>query len=206
MRRRAPARRLEVVAVVDHRFNRVKRRKMMRKRKAHSDLRGELRAVVAGAKQPDRRQRRIVRHRHHVVVRMAGRKIAGLPQRQLMQPLEEIVAPSDVEPAAQRMGGGAVGARGAAEAKIDPAGKQCLQHLEALGDHQRRVVRQHHPAGADADVLRHRRDLPDHQVWRGACHRREIMVLGEPVTDIAERIDMPRQVDAVAQRRGGLGA
>ena len=54
--------------------------------------------------------------------------------------------------------------------------------------------------------LRHRRDLPDHQVGRGARHRGEIVVLGKPVADIAEAIDMARQIDAVAQRGGGSGA
>ncbi len=128
---------------------------MMRKRKTHPDLRGELGRIVAGAEQPDRRQRRIVRHRHHIVVRVAGREIAGLPQGQLMQPLQKIVALAAIEPAAQRVGRGAVGAGRAAKAEIDAAGKQRLQHLEALGDDQRRVVGQHHPAGADADVLGH---------------------------------------------------
>ena len=123
-----------------------------------------------------------------------------------MQPLEEIVALAAVEPAAQRVGGGAVGAGRAAEAEIDAAGKQRLQHLEALGHHQRRMVGQHHAAGADADVLRHRRDLPDHQVGRGARDRGEVVMLGEPVADIAKPIGMARQIDAVAQRRGGLGA
>ena len=65
---------------------------MMRERETHADLGGEFRTVVAGAEQPDRRQRRIVGHRHHLVEGMAGRKIAGLPQRQFMQPLEKIVA------------------------------------------------------------------------------------------------------------------
>ena len=179
---------------------------MMRERKAHADLRGEFRTIVAGAEQPDRRQRRIVGHRHHLVVGMAGRKIAGLPQRQFMQPLEKIVALAAVEPAAQRIRGGAVGAGRAAEPEIDPAGKQRLQHLEALGDHQRRMVRQHHAAGADADMLGHRGDLPDHDIGRGARHRREIVMLGEPIADIAEAIGMARQIDAVAQRRGRLGA
>ena len=137
---------------------------------------------------------------------MARREIAGLPQDQFVQPLEEIVALAAVEPAAQRVGRGAVGARRAAEAEIDAAGKQRLQHLEALGHHQRRMVGQHHAAGADPDVLRHRRDLPDHHVGRGARDRGEVVMLGEPVADIAEPIDMARQVDAVAQRRGRLGA
>ena len=178
----------------------------MREREAHADLGGEFGTVIAGAEQPDRRQRQVVRHRHHIVVGMAGREIAGLPQRQFMQPFEEIVALAAIEPAAQRVRGGAIGAGRAAEAEIDPAGKQRLQHLEALGHHQRRVVGQHHAAGADADVVRHRRDLPDHQVGRGARDRGQIVVLGKPVADIAEPIDMARQVDAVAQRRGRFGA
>ncbi len=137
---------------------------------------------------------------------MAGGEIAGLPQRQFMQPLQKIVALAAVEPAAQRIGRGAIGAGRAAEAEIDAARKQRLQHLEALGDHERRVVGQHHAAGADADVLRHGGDLADHQIGRGACDGRQVVMLGEPVPDIAEPIDMAGQVDAVAQRRGRLGA
>ena len=84
-----------------------------------------------------------------------------------MQPLEEIVALAAIEPAPQRIGRGAVGAGRAAEAEIDPAGKQRLQHLEALGHHQRRVVGQHHAAGTDPDVAGHRGDLPDHESGAG---------------------------------------
>ncbi len=128
--------RLEMRLVIDHRLDRVVAREMMREREAHAHLRRQFRTVVAGAEQPDRRQRRIVGHRHHVVVGMARRKIAGLPQDQFVQPLEKIVALAAVEPAAQRMRGGAVGAWRAAKPEIDPAGKQRFQHLEALGHHQ----------------------------------------------------------------------
>ena len=137
---------------------------------------------------------------------MTGRPTAGFPQHQFLQALEKIVAFAAVEPAAQRMRGGAVGAGRAAQSEIDAAGKQRLQHLEAFGHHQRRMVRQHHAAGADADVLRHRGDLPDHEIGRGARDRCEIVMLGQPVADIAQRIGMARQIDAVAQSRGGPGA
>jgi len=137
---------------------------------------------------------------------MARREFAGLPQDQLVQPLQEIVTLAAIKPAAQRVSRGAIGARGATETEIDPAGKQRLQHLEALGNHKRGVVGQHDPAGADAQVLRHRRDLPDHDIGRGARDRGEVVMLGQPVADIAEPIDMARQIDAVAQRRSGLGA
>ncbi len=124
-----------------------------------------------------------------------------------MQPLEEIVALAAVEPAAQCISRGAVGARRTAEPEIDAAGKQRFQHLETLGDHQRRMVGQHHAAGADAEVFGDRRDLPDHHVGRGARHGSEVVMLGEPVADIAEPIDIACQIDAVAQRgrRPGFG-
>ena len=83
---------------------------------------------------------------------MAVRKAAALEQHQFVEALEEIVLLADVLPPPQRVGGGRIGAGRAAEAEIDAAGKQRLQHLEALGHHQRRVVGQHHAAGADADV------------------------------------------------------
>ena len=58
---------------------------------------------------------------------MSGREIAGLPQGQLMQPFEEIVALAAIQPAAQRVRRGAVGAGRAAEAEVDAAGKQRFQ-------------------------------------------------------------------------------
>ena len=45
-------------AVIHQRLDRIVRREMVRKRETHADLGGEFRAVVAGAEQPDRRQRR----------------------------------------------------------------------------------------------------------------------------------------------------
>jgi len=70
---------------------------------------------------------------------------------------------------------------------------------------QRRVIRQHHPAGADADVFRHGCDLADHEVGRRACDRSQVVMFGEPVAGKAEPIDMAGEIDAVAQRRGGFG-
>ena len=48
--------------------------------------------------------------------------------------------------------------------------------------------------------------LPNHQIGRRAGHRGEVMVLGKPVADVTKRIDMARQIDAVAQRGGGFCA
>jgi hypothetical protein len=49
--------------------------------------------------------------------------------------------------------GALVGTGCAAEAQIDAAGIERGQRAELLGDHQRRMVRQHDAAGADADRL-----------------------------------------------------
>ena len=53
--------------------------------------------------------------------------------------------------AAERAGGGHVGAGGAAEAEVDAVGEERRERAERLGDGQGRVVRQHDAAGADAD-------------------------------------------------------
>ncbi len=124
---------------------------MVGESEAHADLRSQIRTVVAGAEQPERRQRHVIRHRHDVVIGMTFRELPRLPQYQLAQPLEEIIAFAAGKTVAQRVGRRTIGARRTAETEIDPAGKQRLQHLEALGHHQRRMVRQHHAAGADAD-------------------------------------------------------
>ena len=59
--------------------------------------------------------------------------------------------------AAQRAHRQPVGAGRAAQAEVDAAGVQRGQGAELLGDDQRRVVRQHHAARADADGLACRR-------------------------------------------------
>jgi hypothetical protein len=53
--------------------------------------------------------------------------------------------------AAKRADRQLVGAGRAAEAEIDPPGIERLERAELLGDHERRVVGQHDPAGADPD-------------------------------------------------------
>ena len=40
----------------------------------------------------------------------------------------------------------------AAEAEVDAPGMHGLERAELLGDHERRVVREHDPAGPEADV------------------------------------------------------
>ena len=95
---------------------------------------------------------------------MTRRKGARFQQHQFVEAVEEIILFTDALAAAQCVGRRRVGARRAAEAKVDAAGKKRFQHLEALGHHQWRMVWQHHAAGSNAHIFGDRRDLPDHNV------------------------------------------
>ena len=133
---------------------------------------------------------------------MAFRKGVALEQQQFLEPLQEIVVAAGVLPPPQRVGGDGVGAGGPAQPEIDASGKQRLEHLEALGNHQRCVIGQHDAAGAHADARGRRRDLPDHDVGRGTRDRRQVVVLGDPIAGEAQAVGEPRQVERIAQRNG----
>ena len=133
---------------------------------------------------------------------MAGGKSARLQQHQFVEAFEEIVLLADALAAPQRIGGGRIGAGRAAQAEIDAARKKRLQHFEALGHHQGRVVGQHHAAGADAHAGGDGGDLSDHDVGRGTGDRRQIVVLGHPIAHIAQAVGEPRQIERIAQRLG----
>src|SRR5829696_2804283 len=135
---------------------------------------------------------------------MILREGAGVPEDQLLQPLEEIVSALAHVALAQREGGDLVGAGRAADPEVDAAGVERLQEFEALRDHERRMVREHHAARADADALRHGRDLPDHDLGRGARDGGQVVVLGDPVARIAEAVGELREVERVPQRLARL--
>src|SRR4051812_16297055 len=104
---------------------------MVGKGEARADCRRELRAIVAGAKQPDRRQRYILRHGMDGVERVTFRKPAALKQQQFLEAIEEIVATRSLLATPQYIRGHRIGARRASNAEIDTAGKESFQHLEA---------------------------------------------------------------------------
>src|SRR6478752_10338704 len=66
--------RLEIVAVEPHCLRRIEIGEVMREGKRRTNVSGELCAVVRRAKQINRRQRHVRRHRTHIVKRMAGRE------------------------------------------------------------------------------------------------------------------------------------
>ncbi len=116
---------------------------------------------------------------------------------QLVQQLGQIVA--STEPA-QGGGGALVGAGGAADAEVDPAGEQGLQRPEPLGHHQRCVVGQHHPARPQPDARGARPRVCDQHLWRRAGDAGHVVVLGVPQPVIAKPLGLLHQRSRVGQR------
>ena len=70
---------------------------------------------------------------------------------------------------------------------------------------ERRVVGQHHAAGAEADGRRDRREVREQHRRRRAGDAGHVVVLGDPVPPVAEALGLLHQRDRVAQRVGGRG-
>ncbi len=132
---------------------------------------------------------------------MTFRKTAALKQQQLLKAFQEVVAQARVLPDTQCIGCDRIGSRRTAKAEIDASRKQRLKHLEALRDHQRSVVRQHHAARADTDTRGDRRDLADHDFRRGTSDIGQIVMLGNPVALVTKPVRKAREIKRVTQRR-----
>src|SRR5699024_3159119 len=100
--------------------------------------------------------------------------------------------------AAQRLGGHAVGAGGAAEAEVDAVAVDVGEGAVLLGHHQRRVVGQHDAAGADADVLGDAGGLRDEQRGGLGGEVGRVVVLGKPESVVAQLVGELR-----GRHRGG---
>jgi hypothetical protein len=96
--------------------------------------------------------------------------------------------------------GAPIGARRAAQAQVDAARRQGLQHEELLGHMQGRIVRQHHPGAADADAQGDAGDGREQDLRRRAGDAGVVVVLGDPEAVVAQRVAQPRQRNGVADR------
>jgi hypothetical protein len=74
------------------------------------------------------------------------------------------------------------------------------EHAEALGDFQRAVMGEHHPAAADAHLFSRFRDRTDENLRARAGKHRRRMMLGHPIATKAEPVGEPCEVKRVAQR------
>lgn len=102
----------------------------------------------------------------------------------------------------QRAHGCLVGARCAAEAEVDAARIQRFQGAEILRHYQRRMVGQHHAAGADADALGLAGDVADQHGRGRAGDAVHVVVLRQPVAGKAQAFDVPGHRDGVVQCLG----
>ena len=163
--------------------------------------RSHLRAEGARAENPDRHSQPGARRRHD-----------RLPRPRLVEQrhhLDDVVREAfgiAVQGAAERARGGRVGARGPAEAQIDAPGKERRQRAELLGHLQRRVVRQHDAARADADGRRAAADVRQQHGRGRAGDARHVVMLGEPEARVAEAFGMLRQLARAAEGVGGGAA
>ena len=172
----------------------------------HPEHPGELGRVAGGAEEPDLGHVADARDGGDVVVGMAVGELAAEEPDQLGELAREVLVGERLDRAPQRSGRDPVGARRAADAEVDAAGVQRLEHPELLGDHQWHVVGEHHAAGADADPFGLRRQRRREHRGGGARDPRHVVVLGDPVAVIAEALGRAREVDGARQRLGVAGA
>ena len=111
-------------------------------------------------------------------------------------------------PAAQGAGGVGIGAGRAAQAQIDPPRIEGFKGAELLGDHQRRMVRQHYPTGANPNATGAGSQITDQHGGGRTGDAVHVVVLGHPETGVAERFHMLGQGQGVMQglRRAAVGA
>jgi len=179
VRLRETRRRFELATVKIERLRHRIRREMRGERVRQTEHRGEARAEQAGAENP---------HRH--VDARAGHRAHGLSRfgrLEVTQQFDDVVRKRvrTVVVAAQRARRRLIRARSAADAEVDASRIQRCERAELLGDLQRRIVRQHDAAGADADRRRAAGDVADQHRRRRARDAGHVVMLGEPVARVA---------------------
>ena len=158
------------------------------------ERRGELRAIEAGAEDPQRHLEPRSRHRLHELARLQRAE----QRLQFEDVVRKILGAGGVAAqGAQRL---LVGPRRAAEAEIDAAGIERFQRAELFGDDDRRMIGQHDSARADPHRLRAGRDKADRHRGRRAGDSHHVVMLGEPVATIAPKLGVPGEVERTAQR------
>ena len=110
----------------------------------------------------------------------------------------KVVVLAQVMVGAQRHGRELVATRRPADTEIDPTWEQGVEHPEVLDDLVWAAVREHHPAAADPDVRGPGGDLTDQDLGTRPGEGGAGMVLGQPVTLVAEPVGQTGKVDGVA--------
>ena len=184
---------LEELAIEAQRVEHIGGREVGSESEWKAEMRSKLRAVQAGAKHPDGN-----------LQARAGKGsdgLAGSGRFEIVLELEDVFCEAigaGGEIAAKCAGGELVGARSAAEAEIDSAGKKRGERAELFGDDQRRMIGEHNAAGADANGFCAAGYVSDDDRGGGAGDAGHVVVLGEPEAAIAPFFGVLREVERVA--------
>src|SRR6267143_1424501 len=170
-----------------------RRGEVRRKREWQSHRGRELRAKGTRTENVNRYAHALGGHRPNSVIR---------PRREIPHQLEDIFRKSvwvGNEGSTQRVRSDGIGSRRAAKSEVNPAWEQRLQRAELLGDHERRVIREHNAASADADRCRPRRDMRDDDGRCRAGDSWHVVMLREPIAVNAETLGVAGVVERVAK-------
>ena len=102
----------------------------------------------------------VVRRRVEPLERLRESLLAGDKCDEVLD-LRRVVFDAEGIAVGERCRGETVAAGRATHAEVYPTGIHEFQHAEVLGDLERRIVRQHHAAGADANAVRLARHAGD---------------------------------------------
>ena len=206
MRRRERSALREALSIRAHRLVGRLRAEVRGEREPDAELARELRAVVARAEKPDRREAHVVGHAADRLERMIGRKLPVIEGHELAQLLPEIVGDEGLLRASERERGQLIRPRRATDPEVDPSGMERLEQAKYFAHLERRVVGQHHAARAETDTRGHRRDVRDHDLGRRGGDPGHVVVLGVPQTREPRPVERSRELARRAQRRGARTA
>ncbi len=164
--------------------------------------RRELCAKGAGSENPQRDMGARARNRCDTELFVAGEK--GLQFQHILRKLALVAR----EGAAQGARDALIRSGCASQSQIHTAREQGFEGAELLGDHHRRMVRQHDTGRSDPNALGGLPDMREHDRGRGARDPRHAMMFGDPIARIAERLGMPCEIGGVGERlgdRAGIG-
>ena len=175
-------RRPELRAIHLQRLHQVVGREVRGERERHPERGSQLGAEEAGAEQPDRH----LRVRRRAPRGPPGPAATGREVRlQLLHVVAESSSASDRNrgASARAVVWSVPGAR--PRPRSMRPGIERFERAELLGDDERRVIRQHDAAGADANRRRAAGDVPDDDRCRRAGDARHVVMLGQPVARVA---------------------
>ena len=161
------------------------------------EVRGDLCAVGARAKDPERHVQTGTRHGANLLAFLDRTE----EHAQRLDVVGEMLGRLRMDP--KRTHRDLIGTRGAAQAEVDTTRVERLERAELLSDDQRRVIGQHDAARAHANRLCAAGQIADHHRGGRACDAGHVVMLGDPIAAIAPVFGMPDEIERIAQGIGG---